>query len=205
MVYEPAAKKQLLKSQRWDSQNFLYAWPKISIPFRMTRKNLGRPSGFNIHVREVYVSAGAGFVVALTGAVMTMPGLPRVPAANGIDVTDDGRLRDCLTKEKSMARLIDGKRISKRIKDELKEEVSRMKEQGTKICLAVIQVGEDPASSVYVNNKKKACAYIGIESQSYELLASTTEEELVDLVKRLNDSPEVNGILVQLPLPKAHQ
>lgn len=101
-----------------------------------------------------------------------------------------------------MAVLIDGKKISIEIKEELKEEVKCLKEEGKNICLAVVQVGEDPASTVYVNNKKKACAYIGIESQSYELLASTTEEELVDLVKRLNDSPEVNGILVQLPLPK---
>ena len=100
-----------------------------------------------------------------------------------------------------MARLIDGKRISKRIKDELKEEVSRMKEQGTKICLAVIQVGEDPASSVYVNNKKKACAYIGIDSRAYELPANTSEEELVALVEKLNSDDTVNGILVQLPLP----
>ena len=100
-----------------------------------------------------------------------------------------------------MARLIDGKRISTRIKDELKEEVSRMKGQGTKICLAVIQVGEDPASSVYVNNKKKACAYIGIDSRAYELPANTSEEELVALVEKLNSDDTVNGILVQLPLP----
>ena len=100
-----------------------------------------------------------------------------------------------------MAVLIDGKKISQEIKDELKEEVSRLKGEGKHICLAVVQVGNDPASTVYVNNKKKACAYIGIESQSYELLESTSEEELVDLVKRLNASPEVNGILVQLPLP----
>lgn len=101
-----------------------------------------------------------------------------------------------------MAVRIDGKRISKEIKEELKEEVKRLKEEGKHVCLAVIQVGDDPASTVYVNNKKKACAYIGIESQSYELLESTTEEELVDLVKRLNGSSDVNGILVQLPLPK---
>ena len=100
-----------------------------------------------------------------------------------------------------MAVLIDGKKISQEIKDELKEEVSRLKGEGKHICLAVVQGGNDPASTVYVNNKKKACAYIGIESQSYELLESTSEEELVDLVKRLNASPEVNGILVQLPLP----
>ena len=68
-----------------------------------------------------------------------------------------------------MARLIDGKEISKQIKDELKEEVGRLSRKGVKICLAVIQVGKDPASSVYVNNKKKACAYIGIDSRAYEL------------------------------------
>ena len=78
-----------------------------------------------------------------------------------------------------MAQIIDGKRIAKEIKDKLKEEVSVLKERGTKICLAVIQVGQDAASSVYVNNKKKACAYIGIDSVSYELKEATTEAELV--------------------------
>ena len=73
-----------------------------------------------------------------------------------------------------MAQIIDGKRIAKEIKDKLKEEVSVLKERGTKICLAVIQVGQDAASSVYVNNKKKACAYIGIDSVSYELKEATT-------------------------------
>ncbi len=100
-----------------------------------------------------------------------------------------------------MARLIDGKQISNQIKDELKEEAGRMKEQGTKICLAVIQVGADPASSVYVNNKKKACAYIGIDSRAYELPEDTSEEELAALVEELNEDRAVNGILVQLPLP----
>lgn len=101
-----------------------------------------------------------------------------------------------------MPQLIDGKAISKQIKDELKEEVAALKEQGKNICLAVIQVGNDPASTVYVNNKKKACAYIGIESLAYELKEETTEEELVQLVKELNADEKVNGILVQLPLPK---
>ena len=73
-----------------------------------------------------------------------------------------------------MAQIIDGKLISKQIKDELKEEVQSMKAQGTNICLAVVQVGSDPASSVYVNNKKKACSYIGIESRAYELADSVT-------------------------------
>ena len=76
-----------------------------------------------------------------------------------------------------------------------------MKSKGKEICLAVIQVGNDPASSVYVNNKKKACAYIGIESEAYELEESTTEADLLKLIDRLNHSEHVNGILVQLPLP----
>lgn len=101
-----------------------------------------------------------------------------------------------------MAQLIDGKIISTQIKDELKEKVAKMKEEGTEVCLAVIQVGNDPASSVYVNNKKKACEYIGINSLAYELPESTTEEELLDLIKELNERADVNGILVQLPVPK---
>ena len=100
-----------------------------------------------------------------------------------------------------MAQLIDGKRISKEIKDELKAEVDALKGRGIQICLAVVQVGQDPASCVYVNNKKKACAYIGIESESYELPDEVSEEELLALVDRLNHSEHVNGILVQLPLP----
>lgn len=101
-----------------------------------------------------------------------------------------------------MSQLIDGKQISKQIKDELKEEVQRLSAAGRNACLAVVQVGNDPASSVYVRNKKKACAYIGIESKAYELPEDTSEEELVSLVKELNSNDEVNGILVQLPLPK---
>ena len=101
-----------------------------------------------------------------------------------------------------MSQLIDGKQISKQIKDELKEEVKRLIAEGRNACLAVVQVGDDPASSVYVRNKKKACAYIGIRSKAYELPEETTEEELVSLVEELNRDDEVNGILVQLPLPK---
>lgn len=102
-----------------------------------------------------------------------------------------------------MAQIIDGKKISQDIKDELKVEVENMKANGEKIpCLAVIQVGNDPASSVYVNNKKKGCEYIGIGSRSYELKEETTEEELLDLIKKLNNDDEVTGILVQLPVPK---
>lgn len=100
-----------------------------------------------------------------------------------------------------MAQLIDGKQISKEIKDELKTEVHKLKSEGKNVCLAVVQVGDDPASTVYVNNKKKACAYIGIESRSYELPESTSEEELTALVEELNGDDGVNGILVQLPLP----
>lgn len=100
-----------------------------------------------------------------------------------------------------MAKLIDGKKISGEIKDELKEKVAQLKEQGIEVTLAVIQVGNDPASTVYVGNKKKACAYIGIRSLAYELPGETTQEKLLALVRELNDRKDVNGILVQLPLP----
>lgn len=101
-----------------------------------------------------------------------------------------------------MYQIIDGKKISQEIKEELKEKVAAMKEQGRTFTLAVIQVGDDPASSVYVGNKKKACAYIGIESLSYELPKETTQEELLELVEELNGNSAVGGILVQLPLPE---
>ena len=100
-----------------------------------------------------------------------------------------------------MTQIIDGKQISAEIKDELKEQVAVYRAQGKEICLAVIQVGDDPASSVYVRNKKKACEYIGIRSLSYELPSQTTEQELLSLVEDLNARADVNGILVQLPLP----
>lgn len=101
-----------------------------------------------------------------------------------------------------MANIIDGKKISLEIKDEVKEKVSALKAKGIEPCLAVILVGENPASQVYVRNKKKACEYCGIKSLSYELPESTTEDELLALVDELNSSSECNGILVQLPLPK---
>ena len=101
-----------------------------------------------------------------------------------------------------MAHLIDGKLISTQIKDELKAEVACLKEKGIVPCLAVIQVGNDPASSVYVNNKKKACAYIGIESLAYELEENISQEGLLTIIEELNHNDMVNGILVQLPLPK---
>ncbi len=98
-----------------------------------------------------------------------------------------------------MPRLIDGKLISTQIKDELRKKVAEEHIQAT---LAVIQVGNDPASSVYVGNKKKACEYIGIGSASYELPEETTEEELLKLIDDLNADDSINGILVQLPVPK---
>ena len=97
-----------------------------------------------------------------------------------------------------MATRIDGKEISQMVKDELKERVKKEKIEAT---LAVIQVGSDPASTVYVGNKKKACEYIGIHSLAFELPEETKEEELLDLVRELNDREDVDGILVQLPLP----
>ncbi|MCR4868401.1 MAG: bifunctional methylenetetrahydrofolate dehydrogenase/methenyltetrahydrofolate cyclohydrolase FolD [Lachnospiraceae bacterium] len=100
-----------------------------------------------------------------------------------------------------MAMLIDGKKISSQIKDEIKAEVLALKEKGEEVTLAVVLVGEDPASQVYVRNKKRACEYVGIKSLSFELPAETTQEELLLLVEKLNRDPAVNGILVQLPLP----
>jgi methylenetetrahydrofolate dehydrogenase (NADP+)/methenyltetrahydrofolate cyclohydrolase len=98
-------------------------------------------------------------------------------------------------------KLIDGKMISSQIKDELKDKVVELKARGIEPCLAVVQVGEDPASCVYVRNKKNACEYIGIKSVSHELPESTTEDELLELVDKLNEDVAINGILVQLPLP----
>lgn len=100
-----------------------------------------------------------------------------------------------------MAVIIDGKKVSKDIKDEVKEKVAALKEKGIDVTLAVIQVGNDPASTVYVGNKKKACEYTGIRSLAYEIPEETTEEELLELVRSLNDRDDVDGILVQLPLP----
>lgn len=100
-----------------------------------------------------------------------------------------------------MALIIDGKAISAQIKDELKEKAAQKSKAGVNITLAVIQVGDDPASSVYVRNKKKGCEYIGIGSKSYELPEQTSQEELLKLIDELNQKEEINGILVQLPLP----
>ncbi|MBP5564504.1 MAG: bifunctional methylenetetrahydrofolate dehydrogenase/methenyltetrahydrofolate cyclohydrolase FolD [Lachnospiraceae bacterium] len=101
-----------------------------------------------------------------------------------------------------MAEIIVGKAISAQIKDECKEKVAKLKAEGKEVCLAVIQVGNDPASSVYVGNKKKACEYIGAKSLAYELKEETTNEELLELIDKLNNDDSVNGILVQLPLPR---
>ena len=101
-----------------------------------------------------------------------------------------------------MAKIIDGKAISAQIKEELKIKVSEYKKQGIEITLAVVKVGNDPASAVYVRNKEKACEYVGIHSRTLALPEETTEEELLATVLELNEDKKVNGILVQLPLPK---
>lgn len=101
-----------------------------------------------------------------------------------------------------MSKLIDGKQISEQVKDRVSGQVAALKEKGITVGLAVVIVGQDPASRVYVNNKKKACARCGIESFEYALPEETTEEELLVLVDELNRNPKVNGILVQLPVPK---
>lgn len=101
-----------------------------------------------------------------------------------------------------MYKLIDGKVISAAVKERVKNEVAELKAKGITVGLAVIIVGEDPASKVYVSNKKKACEALGIISREYALPETTTEEELLNLITELNSDPEINGILCQLPLPR---
>ena len=101
-----------------------------------------------------------------------------------------------------MFKLIDGKMVSAAVKDRVKEEVARLKEKGIEGALAVIIVGNDPASKVYDGNKKKACEYVGIRSVEYALDENTTQQELLALVEKLNQDNSINGILCQLPLPK---
>ena len=101
-----------------------------------------------------------------------------------------------------MAKIIDGKAISLAIKDELKEKVAEYKNKGIDITLAVVKVGNDPASAVYVRNKEKACEYVGINSRTLALPKEITQEKLLNIVRELNEDDTVNGILVQLPLPK---
>ena len=101
-----------------------------------------------------------------------------------------------------MAKLLMGKEVSARIKSELKEEVEKLKAEGINPGLAVIIVGEDPASQVYVKNKEKACEECGIYSEKYALSENTTQEELLSLIDELNKKSSISGILVQLPLPK---
>ncbi len=101
-----------------------------------------------------------------------------------------------------MAVIIDGKALSAKLKNNLKNEVEVLKGHGVEPCLAVIIVGDNPASRVYVNNKKKSCAELGIKSLEYALPEDTTEEELLSLIAELNSDVDVDGILCQLPLPK---
>lgn len=101
-----------------------------------------------------------------------------------------------------MAKIIDGKAVSQFVKDEVKKEVSALGEKGVSVGLAVIIVGNDPASRTYVNNKKKACETTGIISEEYALPEDTTMDELLALIKELNAKKSINGILCQLPLPK---
>lgn len=100
-----------------------------------------------------------------------------------------------------MAKILDGKAVSAHVREQVKAEVEALAKQGAPVGLAVIIVGDDPASRTYVNNKKKACAAAGIRSEEYALPAETTQEELLALVETLNKKPDVNGILCQLPLP----
>lgn len=101
-----------------------------------------------------------------------------------------------------MAKIIDGKAVSAKVKEQVHKEAETLREKGIEIGLAVVIVGDNPASRVYVNNKKKACAEVGFNSYEYALPEETTEAELLELVEKLNSDGKVNGILVQLPLPK---
>ena len=101
-----------------------------------------------------------------------------------------------------MYRILDGKKTAQKVKDALKERVEQLKKDGLTPGLAVIIVGNDSASRVYVNNKKKACEYVGIHSEEYALPEETTQDELIALVKKLNEKQDIHGILCQLPLPK---
>ena len=101
-----------------------------------------------------------------------------------------------------MANIIDGKAVSAQVKEGIRQEVEALKAKGIEIGLAVVIVGDDPASQVYVKNKEKACEAVGFNSYKYALPAETTEEELLALVDKLNNDDKVDGILVQLPLPK---
>ncbi len=101
-----------------------------------------------------------------------------------------------------MAEIMDGKAVSAKVKAQAAEEVARLKEQGIIPGLAVVIVGDDPASRIYVNNKKKACQAVGIYSEEYALPADTSQEELLELVRKLNQEPKIHGILVQSPLPE---
>lgn len=101
-----------------------------------------------------------------------------------------------------MAKIISGKEVSANVRESVKNDTAQLKEKGIVPGLAVVIVGDDPASRVYVNNKKKACAEVGFVSEEYALPAETTQEELLTLVKELNEKDSINGMLVQLPLPK---
>ncbi|MCM1545320.1 MAG: bifunctional methylenetetrahydrofolate dehydrogenase/methenyltetrahydrofolate cyclohydrolase FolD [Ruminococcus sp.] len=101
-----------------------------------------------------------------------------------------------------MCKLIDGKAVSAAVKERVKLEVEQLKAQGVETALAVIIVGNDPASRVYVNNKKRACEVTGIRSVEYALGEETTQQELLELIEKLNADDTINGILCQLPLPK---
>lgn len=101
-----------------------------------------------------------------------------------------------------MAQIIDGKAVSKQVRERVAEETAQLKKKGITPGLAVIIVGDDPASQVYVRNKERACEEVGFYSEKFALPENTTQQELNDLVKELNERPEISGILCQLPLPK---
>ena len=110
--------------------------------------------------------------------------------------------RSAAETEETVTQIIDGKKISAQIKDEVKAQTAALSERGIRLKLAVIQVGENPASTVYVRNKQRACEYTGIASEKIAMPEDTTQAELLEKIRELNEDSAVNGILVQLPLPK---
>lgn len=103
---------------------------------------------------------------------------------------------------KAMFHLMDGKKVSQEIKNKIRMQVEALNKQNINVCLAVVLVGSDPASQIYVSNKKKTCQALSIESKEYLLPENTTQKQLIDLIRKLNADSQINGVLVQLPLPK---
>jgi hypothetical protein len=230
-----ADKKVRDQLREWEAQgygNLPVCMAKTQYSFSTDPNLRGAPEGHTLPIREVRLSAGAGFVVVICGEIMTMPGLPRVPASETIRLERRGSDRGSVLNRAApggvsnparragpsapvcvflgkmkgqgmVATLIDGKAFAERVRRRVAEEVARLKQaHGIVPGLAVVLVGEDPASQVYVRNKGKQTIEAGMASFEHKLDADTPEADVLALVDQLNVDPAVHGILVQLPLPK---